>query len=178
MGKGIPIVCAAGGQHAFKVAQPNPGKQLARRLMRIIIVGEGDQNHENDGDDGKGKDAQHRQGQQRLVKLAVGECREIAFGASELFTACQDLLADSVLPDVHPPGIKKSTNEKDGDDAIQQDQKAVIPVGRDAALPCCFHCPQGVHLGQVGSAEEQHIQQKDDLKYEKQQPPQELPARH
>ena len=136
--------------------------------MRHVEVGEGHQNHEDDRQDGEHEDAQGRQGQQRFVELVVRQGGNVILGALELLAGGQDLLADLVLTDVHPPGVDEGQDEEDGQNTVKEDEEGVVAILGHAADLGGFHGTQGAHLGQVRASEEEDVQVEHRLEKEEQ----------
>ena len=59
------------GKKLSEVAESDPGKEMGRRLMLRVIIGEGHADHEDQRQHCKNEDAEHRNREQRLVKMAV-----------------------------------------------------------------------------------------------------------
>ena len=136
--------------------------------MGHVEVGEGHQNHENDRQNGEHEDAQGGQGQQRFVELMVCQGSDVILGTLKLLPGSQDLLADLVLTDVHPPGIDEGQDEEDGQNTVQEDEEGVVAILGHAADLGGFHSAQGAHLRQVRPAEEENVQVEHRLEKEEQ----------
>ena len=85
-------VRAAGADQLVEIAQPHPCKEVAVAVVSAVIVGEGNEDHEQNRDYREDKDARDGQCQQRLVELIVQDGTKVVLSAFELLARGKDLL--------------------------------------------------------------------------------------
>ena len=116
--------------------------------MSAVIVGEGNEDHEQNRDYREDKDARDGQCQQRLVELIVQHGTKVVLSAFELLARGKDLLRDPVLLHVQPPCVDKSDDEENGQEAVQQNFKRVVAVDPDVGVQHLVVYLSGGHIAQ------------------------------
>ena len=151
-------------------------EEVVQSVMLEVIVGEGHQDHKEDGHHRKDQDTGQREGQQGAVEVVVHQGVEVVPAALEGLAASQDFLGNLVLLDVGPPGVDKGHNKEEGQDAVKQDFEGVVAVNgfrhfnhAEAALllhhlGVSFHGAQAGQLAQPIAAGGDHIENEYDLK--------------
>ena len=173
-------VRAAGADQLVKIVQPHPCKEVAVAVVSAVIVGEGNEDHEQNRDYRENKDARDGQCQQRLVELIVQHGTKVVLSAFELLSRGKDLLRDPVLLHVQPPCVDKSDDEENGQEAVQQNFKRVVAVDPDVGVQHLVvylsggHIAQRAELAQPVAAGCDHINDEHSFKDKEQQSPQHL----
>ena len=173
-------VRAAGADQLVEIAQPHPCKEVAVAVVSAVIVGEGNEDHEQNRDYREDKDARDGQCQQRLVELIVQDGTKVVLSAFQLLARGKDLLRDPVLLHVQPPCVDKSDDEENGQQAVQQNFKRVVAVDPDVGVQHLVvylsggHIAQRAELAQPVAAGCDHINDEHRFKDKEQQSPQHL----
>ena len=152
--------------------------------MGAVVVGEGHQDHEDDGHHREDQDTGERQSQQGLVKLFVHQTAQVIRTGFQALALALMLLGDLVLLDVQAPGVHKGHNEEDGQHAIEQDLEGVVPVDlgigvqNGAVFIVGANLAQGRKHAHPVAAGGDHVEDEHDLEEQKQQAAKHLSAGH
>ena len=150
--------------------------------MQGVVVGEGNQDHKDDGHHRKDQNTQQRQAQQGLVELIIHHGPQVILTGAELLAALQDALGDLILLNIQSPGVDETNDEEQGQHTVEKDLKGIVVVTGHVLIQefvVFLHgalVTQVVQHGQPVDAAEDHVHDESHLHQEEQQATKHLAA--
>ena len=165
--EGVSEAGRAEAEQIFEILQSHPGKQIGRGLMLLVIVCEGNTDHENNRQNRKYENSKRRKCQKRFVKMLIQQRVKCLTVRGKSFSLLQPKLLDHILTDIHSPDKEKGSNQNDGQNSEEQNQKAVVSVHGLAADFLCRYRSKRRNLAYILPAELNQVEEEQNFRSQK-----------